>query len=55
MDTFRTFIRTLRRFRFEPGRNSLYVLVPFVGALWIGGGLPFCADGWRTLRRIGEV
>lgn len=53
--TFRSIAGTFSRFRFEIGRNSLYVCVPFVGALWVGGGMPACWDSWATLRATGEA
>jgi hypothetical protein len=34
---------------------GLYVRVPRIGALWVGGGMPFAWDRWSSLRSTGEV
>ncbi|MGE4193308.1 MAG: hypothetical protein AB7E51_07960 [Pseudodesulfovibrio sp.] len=42
----------VRRFIFEITHNSVFIQVPYIGALFVGAGLPTVFDRWSEVRRF---
>jgi hypothetical protein len=45
----------VKSFVFEITRNSVFIQVPFIGALFVGKGLPTVFDRWSVVRKTSSI